>query len=63
MKLQIEKHAIAAAGQFAHHRRAGGREQLLADFVAADSSAQLVGEVDRLCRGLDIQGNENRVHA
>src|SRR3990170_586126 len=54
---------VATARQFAHHRGTGGREQLLADLVAADRSAQLPGEIDRLGRGLDIQGNENRVHA
>ena len=63
VEFQVEKHAVATAGQLVHHGRSGRREQLLADLVAADRSTQQVGQRNRLGGGVDIKGNENRVHA
>ena len=63
MKLQVEEDAVATAGQLVNHGWSRRCEQLLADLVTADGAAKGIGQGDGLGGRVDIEGNENRVHA
>ena len=55
MKLQIEEDAVAALRHLAHERRPLGREELFADFVAADCPAQCFRQSERFGARLNIK--------
>ncbi len=63
MKLQVQEHPIAALDERPHNRGSRAGEQLEPDLVAADRAAQRVGKCLGLFGGIDIECNEDAVHA
>ena len=63
MKLQVEEDAVAALDQRPHQRGAFRREQVAADLQAADPAADLGRHRQRRVGGVEVQRDEDRVHA
>jgi hypothetical protein len=57
VELEIEEHAVPAAGELAYERGPLGGEQAAADLEAADAAAQRIGRRQRALARFDVEGD------